>query len=71
MAKRKIHLPEGLRLGAPSRMGHLPVLWDDGTPLRMPGGMPVKVAMSPSDWRTVKNEQTRIKKAVAHGREAP
>ena len=62
--RKDLVLPKGFFLRQEPGTAHLAVLRPDGTPLRLPGGMPVKVACSPSDWRTAKNEQARIRKAL-------
>lgn len=62
--RRQLELPNGLRLAKPSRSGHVHVLDEAGEPLRMPSGIPIKVSVSPSDWRTQKNELARIRRAL-------
>jgi len=63
-ARRKLDLPDGLRLGAQTSGGHVPVLREDGTALRSPSGLPIKVSLTPSDWRSEKNELARIRRAL-------
>lgn len=62
--RRRLELPAGLHLAKPSRSGHVHVLDEAGKPLRMPNGIPIKVSVSPSDWRTQKNELARIRRAL-------
>ena len=62
--RHRLELPSGLRLGAQPHNGHLPVLRADGTPLRTATGVPIKVSLTPSDWRTRKNELARIRRAL-------
>lgn len=62
-----LKLPPGYTLRVrPSN--HLGVYKPDGTPLRTPSGLPVTTAASPSDWRSRKNETSRIRRAIEGGR---
>lgn len=60
----QLGLPEGYTLEQSPGTAHLRVMCPDGTPLRMPSGIPVVVSLTPSDWRTRKTEASRIKRAL-------
>lgn len=57
-------LPEGYTLRLAGRSNHFAVICPDGMPLRMPGGIPVRVALTPGDRRTRRLEATRIRRAL-------
>lgn len=61
---KRLGLPEGYTLQQQGGSSHLRVLCPDGTPLRMPNGIPVTVSLTPSDYRTRKNELARIRRAL-------
>jgi hypothetical protein len=63
---RKIEklLAPGCTLGEQGKSGHRYVLGPDGEKLRLPSGLPLMVSVSPSDYRTRKNELARQKKAL-------
>jgi len=70
MAHRDIErlvLPDGFTL-VTTGTTHLMVVGPDGEPLRMPNGVPVVVANTPSDRRTRRNENSRIRRAHAYVR---
>ena len=56
-------LPEGAFLG-PVSHGHYFIVREDGSLLRTPTGLPIKICSSPSDRRTRKNEMARIRRAL-------
>jgi hypothetical protein len=60
---RRPDLPEGFTL-LRHRSGHYEVLMPNGEPLRYENGIPVRLSFSPSDWRTGKNEQAQIRRAI-------
>lgn len=58
-------LPEGYGLRQVA-CGHLRVTHvATGEPLRSETGLPITVALTPSDWRSAKNEAARIRRALA------
>lgn len=60
---KELGLPRGYRLRT-VQQGHLEVVRPDGTPLRGPSGIAIKVSGSPSDWRSRLNTRARIRKAL-------
>ncbi len=64
MSDNPLNLPPGYRTRQ-AKSGHLEVVRPDGKPLRARGGLPIKVSLTPSDWRTRRNEAARIRRAIS------
>lgn len=56
-------LPRGAQL-EPLKSGHRAIRLPDGRLLRKPSGMPVTVACSPSDVRSIHNLRSTIRRAL-------
>lgn len=62
-----LELPEGLDVVPAKRSGHLRVVYRvDGRPLRTETGVPIQIALTPSDHRTRRNELARIRRAMSN-----
>jgi hypothetical protein len=64
MKGEALSLPPGYDWEGGSADGHVKIICPDGKVLRMPNGIPVVCSKTPSDYRTRKNEWSRIRTAL-------
>lgn len=61
---RQVAVNDGRQTGARQIGDHAVIYLPDGSILRTESGMIIKVAGTPGDWRTRRNEISRIRRAL-------
>jgi hypothetical protein len=56
-------LPRGYSISRLGGKGHPRVIDENGEPVRGPDGMPVHICSSPSDYRSMRNDIARLRRA--------